>query len=231
MYRKWIAPALKRRYAGIQYSKLRDDYTEGYYRTALRMAGDSIKDWFAPVSEEESEKTVFNLLFDFNAMKNAISLNWDKMNEYEKGNIKKAVRELGVVIGLFIASGLLIKFPPEDHDDNKFLSWADDILLTQLLRLRSEIGSQAPTPQILQEALRIGSSPVAALRPLTDGIQATVNMFWIPNYFEEVKSGKYAGRKKAHKYFMKLPIISLFRKFDNFIDPTDMINFYKNQNY
>lgn len=231
MYRKWIAPALKRRYAGIRYSKLRNDYTEGYYRTALRMAGDSIKDWFAPVSEEESEKTVFNLLFDFNAMKNAISLNWDKMNDYEKGNIKKAVRELGIVIGLFIASGLLIKFPPEDHDDNKFLSWADDIILTQLLRLRSEIGSQAPTPQILQEALRIGSSPVAALRPLTDGIQATVNMFWIPNYFEEVKSGKYAGRKKAHKYFMKLPIISLFRKFDNFIDPTDMINFYKNQNY
>ena len=231
MYRKWIAPAMKRRYAGVQYSKLKDDYTEGYYRTAVRMIGDTVKDWFAPVSEEESQKTIANILFDFGAMKNAIMLNWDKMTDYERGNVKKALREFSIVLGLLVASSLLTKLPPDDHNGNKFLNWADDMAITQLLRLRSEIGSQAPTPQMGQEALRILSSPFAALRPVTDGIQALAGVLWIPNYFDTVESGKYAGRTKAHKYFMKLPVISLFRKFDNFVDPSDMINYYKNMNY
>ena len=231
MYRKWIAPAIKRRYAGVQYSKLKEDYTEGYYRTALRTAGDVIKDWFSPVSEEDSEKTVLQMLFDIKAMKDAAMLNWDKLTDYEKGNVKKAFRELCVVLGLFVASALLTNLPPDDHDGDKFLCWADDIVVTQLLRLRSEIGSQAPTPQMLNEALRIGSSPIAALRPVTDGVGAVANLLWVPNYFDTVESGRYKGRTKAHKYFMKLPVVSLFRKFDNFIDPSDMLNFYKNQNY
>ena len=230
MYRKWIAPAIKRRYNGVQYSQLKGEYTEGYYATAVRTAGNIIKDWFAPVSEEESEKTIMRMLFDAKAMWNAAVLNWDKLSDYEKGNIKKARNEMLVVLGLIIASGLLGMLPPDDHDGNKFLCWADDIVYTQLLRLRSEIGSQAPTPNMLNEALRIMSSPFAALRPMRDSINI-VKLAWIPNYFQKVESGRYKDKTKAHKYFMQSPLVALFRKFDSFVDPTDMINFYKNQNY
>lgn len=230
MYRKWIAPALKRRYAGVQYSNLKGDYTEGYYRTAVNLAGNAVKDWFSPASEEDSEKTVLGLLTDIRALKNAVELNWDKLTDYEKGNVRKALTELAVVFGLIVCSALLIKLPPDDHEGNKFLCWADDLAVTQILRLRSEIGSQAPTPDMLNESLRIMSSPFAALRPLRDSLNI-FQLMWPSNYFEVVQSGRYKGRTKAHKYFMSLPVISMFRKFDNFIDPSPLINYYKNQNY
>jgi hypothetical protein len=83
---------------------------------------------------------------------------------------------------------------------------------------------------MLNEGLRIMSSPFAALRPMRDSINI-VKLAYIPNYFQKVESGKYKDRTKAHKYFMQSPLVALFRKFDSFVDPTDMINFYKNQNY
>ena len=230
MYRKWIAPAFKRRYAGVQYSALKGEYTEGYYTTAARTAKDIVKDWFTPVSEEEANRTVWQILTDLQAMKNSITLNWSKLNDYEKGNIRKASREMLVVFGLIAASALMAKLPPVDDDDNKFLAWADDLLYTQILRLRSEIGSQAPTPNMLNEALRILSSPFAALKPLAQSLNI-LKLAYIPNYFQEVESGRYKGRTKAHKYLMTSPLVALFRKLDNFVDPSDLINYYKNQNY
>ena len=235
MYRKWIAPAMKRRYAGLftgeaQYSNLKGQFEQGYYTTALSFTKDVFGDLFEPVSEEESRKNILRILTDFRALSDSIQMNWSKLTDYEKGNVKKACTEMAVMICLITASMLLKNLPPDDHDGNKFLSWADDIVVTQLLRLRSEIGSQAPTPMLANEALRIASSPVAALRPLRDSLNI-FNLMWAPNYWEIVESGRYRGRTKAHKYFMKLPIVSMFRKFDNFIDPSDMLNYYKNQNY
>lgn len=230
MYRKWIAPALKRRYAGVQYSNLKGGFTEGYYSTAARLVTDTVKDWFSPVSEEDSEKTIMQILTDIDALKSSIALNWSKMNDYERGNIKKALTEMSIVFGLFITSALLSKLPPDDHDGNKLLSWADDVAVTQILRLRSEIGSQAPTPNLINEGMRILSSPFAALKPLKDSLNI-FQLMWAPNYFETVKSGRYKDRTKAYKYFRSLPIISMFRKLDNFVDPSPLIEYYKNQNY
>lgn len=230
MYRKWIAPAMKRRYAGAQYSNLKGDFQEGYYTTAIRLLGQDLKDIFKPESEGESRKTIWQILTDIQAMENSVSLNWNKLTDYEKGNVTKAFTEIAVVAALVVASGILTNLPPDDHDGNKFLAWADDIVVTQLLRLRSEIGSQAPTPILANEALRIASSPFAALRPLRDSLNI-FQLAWGPNYWEEVQSGKYKGRTKAHKYFMSLPVVSLFRKFDNFIDPSTLLNYYKNSNY
>jgi len=93
--------------------------------------------------------------------------------------------------------------------------------------LRTEIGSQAPTPMLVDEALHLLKSPFAAIGPL----QNTINAFelLIPsNYMTEIKSGRYKGHVKAYKYFRELPIISMFKKVDNFIDPSPLIQYYKN---
>lgn len=230
MYRKWIAPALKRRYGSARYSNLKDDFQEGYYTTTLRLLGQDLKDIFRPESEGESRKTIWQILTDIQAMKNSVNLNWNKLTDYEKGNVTKAFTEIGVVLALVVASGILTNLPPDDHDGNKLLAWADDIVVTQLLRLRSEIGSQAPTPMFISEALRIFSTPFASLRVLKDSL-GVFQLIWPVNYWEEVQSGRYKGKSKAYKYFMKLPIISMFRKFDNFVDPSPLINYYKNSNY
>ncbi len=230
MYRKWIAPAMKRRFSGVEYSKLRDDYTQGYYVTAIQLIGNTAKDWFAPVSSEEAEENWFSMLTNFNQAKESFILNWNKLNDYEKGNVWKSVTELGVIFLLTMAAKALSGIPDDKDNDNTFLSWAEDMMLTQVLRLRAELSSMAPTPNMVNEFSRIASSPFAAFRTIKDSL-GVFNLMWIPNYTEKIKTGRYAGHTKAHKYFMKLPIISFFRKFDKVIDPTDLINYYQNQNY
>ena len=228
MYRKWIAPALKRRYQGVQYNKLRDEYTEGYHHTLFRVCGDILRDTKDQVTEGESATTLLNIVADIKALKNSIQMNWDKLTDYEKANIRRAMTELSIVAGLFASTYLLAKLPPDDDGNARKMTWFDMTLYSQLLRLRTEIGSQAPTPMLVDEALKILKSPFAAIGPIRDSLN--VFQLMIPtNYITEVKSGKYKGHSKAYKYFRELPIISMAKKVDNFIDPTPMINYYKSE--
>lgn len=230
MYRKWIAPALKRRYADVQYNALKGEYNEGYHHTLFRVARDMVKGAKEQVSERESMEFLARLVDDMKALKSSIILNWSKLTPYEKSNIKRSFAELGTVVGLFIACALLGKVPPpeSDDDDRWFgLKWWDQTLLSQMLRLRTEIGSMAPTPMLVDEALHILKSPFAAIGPL----QNMINAFelCIPsNYLTTIKSGRYRGHVKAYKYFRELPIVSMFKKVDNFIDPAPLINYYQN---
>ena len=228
MYRKWIAPSLKRRYAGVSYNVLKDSYQEGYHRTMFRMLGQSLMDAKDAVTEDKSAAALLNIVNDMKALKTSLVMNWDKLNEYEKSNVKRSITELAVVAGLYLACALVTKIPPQDETDerSKALTWWDNQVLSQMLRLRTEIGSQAPTPMLVDEAMHILRSPFAAIEPLTN----TINAFQLllpSNYMTEIKSGRYRGHSKAYKYFRELPIISMFKKVDNFIDPTPMINYYK----
>lgn len=227
MYRKWIAPAIKRRYGPAQYSTLKGSDEEGYYRTMFRTLYDSLVDAKDAVTEDKGAAALLNIVADVKAMSSALQMNWSKLNEYEKSNMRKAFTELGIVLGLFLSSSLLLRLPPDDHDGNEFLTWMDNLAMSQLLRLRAEIGAQAPTPMFIGEALRILKSPFAAIGP----IKSTLNIFQLMlphNYMMEIKSGKYKGHTKAYKYFREFPIISMFKKIDNFVDPSPLIQYYRN---
>ena len=235
MYRKWIAPALKRRYQGLfnnrtSYSIMKGEFEEGYYSTLFHfMTAEGIKDaGYEKISEEQSEEVVHNIINDIKALMVGVSVNWNKLTDYEKANMHKAFTELAIVFGLFASAFLLTKLPPDDHDGNKVLCWADDFVLSNILRLRTELGAQAPTPMFVGEGLKILNSPFAALGPLRDSLK--IFQLAIPsNYTTEVKSGRYRGHSKAYKYFRELPIISMFKKIDNFIDPSDLIQYYENE--
>ena len=228
MYRKWIAPAMKRRYGRAQYSTLKDSYEEGYHNTLGRFLWDTIRDAKDQVTEGESATTMLNIIADVKAVLSSWKLNYSKMNAYEKSNIHRALTELSIVFGLWVSTALLTKLPPPDEDDDrsKFLTWWDNTVTSQLLRLRTEIGSQAPTPMLVDEALKILKSPFAAIGPIQDSL----NMFQLllpSNYWTEIKNGRYSGHTKAYKYFREMPIISMFKKVDNFLDPSPLIQFYQ----
>ena len=227
MYRKWIAPALKRRYAGVQYNRMKDDYDEGYHHTMGRVIIDILRDAKDQVTEEEGAAAMLNIIEDIKALKTSFMLNWNNLTEYEKSNCKRSIGEIAIVIALYAVCAGLMKLPPEPDEDNrtKALKWWDQTLMSQLLRLRTEIGSQAPTPMMLEEGMRILRSPLAAIEPLS----AALNIFQLmypPNYLQKVQGGRYQGRTKAYKYFRELPIISMAKKVDNFIDPSPLINYF-----
>lgn len=230
MYRKWIAPSLKRRYGGMKYNVMKGEYEEGYHRTMINFLWQSVKDAKSSITESDSALKLFNIWSDIKAFNAAVSMNWNKLTDYEKSNIRRAQAEISVVTGLYLACALSGKVPPRKKEDDPDYkpTWWDRQVMSQLFRLRSEIGSQAPTPMMVNEALHIMRSPFAAMGPIT----STLNGFklLIPStYFNEIKSGRYKGHTKAYKYFRELPIIAAYKKIENFIDPTPLINYYKNE--
>lgn len=217
MYRKWIAPAMKRRYAGVHYDILRDEWEEGYWSTTGTFFLETIKSM-----KEDSESLL-----------SAVRINWDKMTDYEKSNMKKAATEFAILMGTVIACAALnlLSIPDfGDDDEEREVTWIEKQFLYHALRLRNELGAQAPTPMMAQEAMKILKSPVAAMRPLAQAAD-TFNLLIPTNYFEKVKTGRYAGRTKAYKYFNDLPVIAMWKHINNFIDPTSSINYYKNPNF
>jgi len=230
MYRKWIAPSIKRRYGSTKYNAMKGEFEEGYHTTLLKYLRDSIVDAKNNVTEEHSAMALLNIISDIKAVKDSMAMNWDKLSEYEKSNIKRATTELSIVTGLYLSCALSGKIPPKkkENDPEYQPTWWDRQVMSQIFRLRSEIGSQAPTPMMINEALHILRSPFAALGPIT----STLNGFRLLTpapYLQDIKSGRYKGHTKAYKYFRELPIIAAYKKIENFIDPTPLINYYKNE--
>ena len=215
MYRKWIAPALKRRYAGAHYDTLREQWEEGYWMTSFNY----IYDTFKSIKE------------DGEAIKSSILLNWEKLTDYEKSNIWKAVTEMSILVATTItaATAWMLGSHGPDEDDEP-MSWLEKQFVYQALRLRNELGSMAPTPMLVQEAGKILKSPFAAARPIDAALDG-LNLLIPTNYFTTVKSGKYKGHTKAYKYFRNLPIISMFNHAGKFIDPDASIRYYQNPTF
>ena len=216
MYRKWIAPSLKRRYAGTHYDAMKEEWEEGYWRTTGRFVSDFVK----------------NVVSNGEGLIASWHVNHDVLTDYEKSNLQKALRESAIILGALVSIGLLENLPPDDDKDkNKLLSWAEQMSLYQLYRLRNELGSQSVTMPglMIKEGLNILESPFAAIEPIRDAING-LKLLWPGTYMEEVTRGPYKGHSKAYKYFWNLPIISMAKHVQRFKDPSSLISFYRNNN-
>lgn len=231
MYRKWIAPSLKRRYGAVRYNALTEREEEGYYRTLFRYLSDTLKGVKAgknseEATEEETKEMAQNVFSVFSALRNSIAVNWKNMSDYERSNCKRSLTEIGVVMFLFIACAALTHIPPAE-DDEKQPTRIQYMLFYQLLRLRNELAAQAPTPMLLNEAMKIIRSPFAAAEPMINILNAW-KILWPVNWMTEVRSGRYKGHTKAYKYFRELPFISMWKRVENLADPTPLIRYYQN---
>ena len=213
MYRKWMAPALKLRYQGTHYDALRGTWEEGYHNTTAKYVWNSILD----------------IINKTEAISNSFQVNWNKLTPYEKTNIHKSLREFGVLTGAVVAAALLEKLGPDDDDKdkNKLLAWSTNMMIYQLYRLRNELGAMAPTPLLVQEGMKILQTPFAALS-LVKNLLEVWRLFLPVNYKTVVKSGAYKGHTKAYQYFWNMPVLSMRKQVMHFIDPSPMINYYKN---
>lgn len=231
MYRKWIAPSLKRRYGAVRYNALTEREEEGYYRTLFRYLLDTLKGAKAgknseEATEEEIKEMAQNVFSVFSALRNSIAVNWKNMSDYERSNCKRSLTEIGVVVFLFIACAALTHIPPAE-DDEKQPTRIQYLIFYQLLRLRNELAAQAPTPMLLNEAMKIIRSPFAAAEPMINILNAW-KILWPVNWVTEVRSGRYKGHTKAYKYFRELPFVSMWKRAENLADPTPLIRYYQN---
>lgn len=205
MYRKWIRPSLVRRYGNTSYNNLTESWNEGYWLTTWRF--------------------IKQIASDFDHFSTAVKLNWQNLDEYERTNVRKAAAEIGILIGTMMAIALM-KAKGDDDDDFERNS---RIPLYLLYKIRNSVGTLAPTPESLNEGLKLLASPFAALNTIKKGI-AFMNVMNPSNWTEEskIKSGRYKGKYRGEKIILEAPIISLWKNFDNLMDPSDLIQYYDN---
>lgn len=209
MYRKWIKPALNRRWKSAQMNYDLDTFTEGYYRTTGRFIKTLYKDF---------KKGEFNYRARLN-----------ELHPIERANLRRAMTEVGYFIAIIISLGILNKFW---FDDKKKRPWYKALIEYQLRRLYTEIGSQAPTPLALEEIGRIIKSPAA-------GVDTTENTFALfgllnPWNYETIggedaiiQSGRYKGHTRAAKLIYESPFAPIHSMVYKAFHPEEGINYYK----
>lgn len=203
-YRNWIKPQFNKRFMKGQLNLDTGEWEEGYYRTMGRLITDLMKG------------------------KDALALNWGKLSNIEKANIKRGLFEIVQFAAVWCLASL-IKWP-----DDKNRSWF--IKFAEYLAKKSthELGNLTPSLTMGNEMLATLKSPAACI----SAVNNTVNFMWAamypPYWIDEKQSGPFEGHSTLYSRFWKLPVpgVSNYKKMDRFLNDLDSsIQFYGRASY
>ena len=208
LYRQWIVPAIRRRYSKAEYNFMAQQGTEGYYRTFGRFMKGLISD----IKEQQ-----FN-----------IAIAWNGLTSEEKANIKKAGTELGILGALIFINTFLLS----DWDD-KDNPWLQRMVAYLARRNQTEIAAMTPSPDIVEEALRIFKSPFAGIKPVENMLSLIKSLLnpldWgIEGLGDDriLQSGEYKGHSRLYKNFFESPVIPMRKTIKRAINPEKSITFF-----
>jgi len=174
MFRKFVVPGMKRRWAKRHYIQRLDQFAEGNYRTTARF--------------------VKNLGQDLVTLKWALlSENWVELNEHERANVRRTITEVAFVIGVYILSNFLWSLRGEgDEDDDLLAFWS-----YQAFRLRAELlFFTAP-----QEAMSILRSPMASMS-IVENLGRLLGQCFEP--LEQYERGPWKGDYKIKRALINM---------------------------
>lgn len=189
MYRKYLMPALRRRFARLERDEQLGDMREGYHRT------------FAGLIAFETAALVKELL-NILARRNVFDT---KLGPLERENVRRAAREM--IIFIFFGLMLALVLEPDDDEDKDEIS---DIRWTALYlgaRIHREVGALTPLifgmPQIgiVEDNWRTLKSP-SAINSYVDRIFAVLKQLGSP--FERYKKKSGIAEKGDLKFYIKL---------------------------
>ena len=196
--RKWIIPQMMRRFQSKRMILDIGREEEGYYRTAGRLAKDLWKSGFK------------------------ISTEWDKLNDSERANVRRALTEIAQTYALWLAV-TLIGSGVKDPDR----SWAAKFAEYMLHREVHELGFLTPGPMMLTEGYKTVTSPfvaASAANKLAQAMVTTINPAnWFPDDSELIQSGRYQGHSYLYKRWAELPLppFTQWRQIEKFMDDLD----------
>lgn len=206
MFRKWIRPAINRRFGEATYNYDLQAWTEGYYMTTWRFFKNIVK---------ELRETQFSL-----------ASSWNNLSTQEKANIRRALME----VGNFLAVTLLLVLIdwPKDKEKTWFTSTAE----YQLRRLKTEVGVLIPGIPMFREGQKIIQSPAAGIKTAEGLLDLAefLNPFNYESFAGEealLKSGRYKGESKAYRLFFESPLFPMNKTIYKGLHPEDGIPFYK----
>ena len=207
LFRNWMRPLWLNRFGRGKYNFDLGDYTEGYYQTMGRFLWQTYKDL------RQSEFTIIT--------------QWKNLTGVEKANIKKGVAELTVYWTLFAMISMINGL----DDDDKKKPWALRLAAYSALRLKTDMGALLPSPTMLDEGLKLFTSPMASLTTIkklrnTINLVNPISIFSDKNpYTTKVRSGIYKGYDEWQKILIEL--LPFRKQIVNALNPDEPARWYK----
>jgi hypothetical protein len=183
MFRKFVMPGFRRRWASKQYMERLGQYTEGNYITT----GKFIKNYY-------KELATFQL--------SVLGENWAGLSDHEKANIRRTVSEAVFLTAAIILASAFYGMSNDDDDD-----WVYGFLSYQAYRLKAELLFFTPK---IDEAWSILRSPMASMAVMQNVIDLSGELFQPSERYER---GPWKGQLKIKKTLLDfVPVYKQFYK-------------------
>ena len=112
MFRKFIAPGVRRRYGTLTYDNEADELHEGYFRTTIGL-----------------------MVNEYTELGRWLTWKENSLTEYEKANVKKAIYEFGMFVTTVAMFAIATSMLGDDDDKN----WGEAFALYQIRRFQTEL--------------------------------------------------------------------------------------------
>jgi len=201
MYRKYLIPAMERRFSAVTYNMDLQDYTEGYYRTTGRF--------------------LLQLAKDLKSHNMIWGTRYNELNETEKANMKRAITETAQWLALCTVLSLM-NMGPKD----KKRIWAARAAEYFATRLKTDVGSLTPTPGMVGDLWKIMKSPAAGMETMQN-LGGMLNAVYPVSWFQMMHSGRFKGHSLAYKALMQSPFIPGSASIYRVLHPETAVQAYK----
>ena len=203
LYRKFMVPAIERRFKKGDYNLDLDMETEGYYRTTWNFLG--------------------SLAREARSLSDVIKMYNEDLTDNQKANIARAANELTVFGVLSILVGV-ITHADWDKKDNP---WHRRFLAYMTRRMKTEAGAFTPFG-VTGELWQILKSPAAGVKTLESfgdliGVLNPFNYEFAGGEEAIIKSGRYKGHNKAYRSFFNSPLLPMNKTVYKMIHPEESL--------
>jgi hypothetical protein len=207
-FRKYLRPGWNKRF-GSKFGKSfwtesRDEYDKGSYVSLFNFLGSAFKRerGFDSEEAEQFQSAMGRIFSDMAHFATNASVYWNTLDDFEKGNVRRAVMELGYLTLALLAGAMLKGLKPGDDDKD----FAYDMTAYQIDRLISELMTFTPFG-VINEGTKILKSPAAIQGTVIDLYRAATSIVYYP--FQDDKQRTYQTGVYAKDYKIKVNTIKL----------------------
>lgn len=214
-FKKFMRPGWNKRFGskfGSSYwTESRDEWDKGSYVSLFQfLKGTSGRNRYDENGKEiEFRNMISRLLSDFSHFTTNIRLYWNTLDDFEQGNVRRALLDMVYLCAVLAAGFVLKSLKPDDDDDENYYGY--DFTVYQVDRLLSELMFYTPFG-LINEGQKILKSPAAVQSAAIDIYKTFANLVSYPFVSDEQRiyqSGIYAKDSKLKVNAIKLvPILN-----------------------